>query len=204
MKMLVNLKFTLYKIAFMILFFVLAKSCVTDYANGGDKQKINNLTKMINDNTFVNADLSNNYTVTAIAKVIKLYKFDYSFKLNDEVFSGKITLNELPNTNKLKLFYLKENPKIVSANPNENLKKENEKGKSISDLLVGIVWGLLSLTLLVSLISKFKDKKRTINSTDEIKIKDVSDEDAMNKEAVERLKREARKKEKEDPKRFMP
>ena len=202
--MLANLKSTLYKIAFMVLFFVLAKSCVTDYANGGDKQKINNLTKMINDNTFVNADLSNNYTVTTIAKVIKLYKFDYSFKLNDEVFSGKITLNELPNTNKLKLFYLKENPKIVSANPNENLKKENEKGKSISDLLVGIVWGLLSLTLLVSLISKFKDKKRTINSTDEIKIKDVSDEDAMNKEAVERLKREARKKEKEDPKRFMP
>ena len=101
-----NLKSLLYKIGFMILFFVLAKSCVSDYVNGGDKDRIVQLEQMINEKTTVLADLSNEFTETTIAKVVKLYKFDYSFLIDQESYSGKVSLNEVPNTNKLKLYYL--------------------------------------------------------------------------------------------------
>jgi len=161
----------------MILSFVLAKSCVSDYVNGEDENRITELEQMINDKTTVIADLSNEYTETKIAKVVKLYKFDYSFNLNGQSYLGKITLNEIPNTNKLNIYYLADDPSIVTADPYKDLKLEKEKGKSISDLLVGIIWGVLAILLLISLISSFKKKKipesiKEVSTEEKIKTRD--------------------------------
>lgn len=208
-----NLKSILYKIVFMILFFVLAKSCVSDYVTGGDKNHIAELQQMIDENTTVVANLSNEYTETKIAKVVKLYKFDYSFELNGEPYNGKITLNEVPNTNRLKLYYLQENPNTISADPFNDLKSENEKGKSISDLLVGILWGILSIISFISLISVFRKNKTSGISKEKPNknitkkktkvtepIKEVTEEE---KQKIE-LEKERIRKEKENPNRFMP
>lgn len=206
-----NIKSVLYKIVFMILFFVLAKSCVSDYVSGGDKNHIAELQQMIDENTNIVANLSNEYTETRIAKVVKLYKFDYSFDLNGESYNGKITLNEIPNANKLKIYYLKENPNTISADPFDDLKSENEKGKSISDLLVGILWGILSIITLISLVTSFskkktpethKEKKKIVRKKNKIieSQKEVTEEE---KKKIE-LEKERIRKEKEDPSRFMP
>ncbi len=212
-----KLKSFLYKIIFMILFLFLAKSCVSDYINGGDKNRMAELEQMINDKTTVTANLSNEYTETTIAKVVKLYKFDYSFRLNGQSYSGKITLNEIPNTNKLNVYYLNTDPSIISADPYEALKSEKEKGNSISDLLVGIIWGILSVLLLVSLIYGFKkrekpktDKSKLIKRNEkrksEIKekteetVEEISEEEKQRQE----IEKERIRKEKEDPTRFMP
>ncbi len=212
-----NLKSFLYKTAIMILFFVLAKSCVSDYVNGGDKNRIVELEQMINDKTTITADLSNAYTKTTIAKVVKLYKFDYSFSLNGQAYSGKITLNEIPNTNRLNIYYLSNDPSIVSADPFEDLKSEKEKGNSISDLLVGIIWGILAVVLLISLISGFKKREKpktlenkTVNRNEKGKskikkktdepVEQISEEDKQRRE----IEKERIRKEKEDPTRFMP
>ena len=212
-----NLKSFLYKTAFMILFFVLAKSCVSDYVNGGDKSRIVGLEQMINDKTSIIADLSNEYTETTIAKVVKLYKFDYSFSLNGQSYSGKITLNEIPNTNRLNIYYLSDDPNIVSADPFEDLKSEKEKGNSISDLLVGIIWGILAVILLISLISGFKkrEKSKTLenksvkqNEKGKLNIKKKTDEPVEQISKEDKLRKEIEKerirKDKEDPTRFMP
>jgi len=215
--MFANLKSFLYRTVFMILCFVLAKSCVSDYLNGGDENRIAELEQMINDKTTVTADLSNEYTETTIARVVKLYKFDYSFRLNGQSYSGKITLNEIPNTNKLNIYYLNNDPSVISADPYEDLKSEKEKGSSISDLLIGIVWGILTILLLISLISSFKkrEKSKTVESKSvkqkekrksEIKkgtakpIEEISEEEKLKQE----IERERIRKEKEDPTRFMP
>lgn len=212
-----NLKSFLYKATFMILFFVLAKSCVSDYVNGGDKNRIVELEQMINDKTTVTADLSNEYTETTIAKVVKLYKFDYSFRLNGQSYTGKITLNEIPNTNRLNIYYLSNDPNIVSADPFEDLKSEKEKGSSITDLLVGIVWGILAILLLISLISGFKKRekpkniesksvKRNEKRKSEIKKKTIEPVEKISEEEKQRqeIEKERIRKEKEDPTRFMP
>ncbi len=212
-----NIKSFLYKIAFVILFFVLAKSCVSDYVNGADENRIAELEQMINDKTTVTANLSSEYTVTTIAKLVKLYKFDYSFELNGQSHSGKIILNEIPNTNKLNIYYLNGDPSIVSADPYESLKSEKEKGNSISDLLVGLVWGILALLFLMSLISDFKKKEKleTVDSKSikrnekrklEIKEKPIETVEEISEEEKQKqeIEKERIRKEKEDPTRFMP
>jgi len=200
----------LYRAAFMILFFVLAKSCVSDYVNGGDKDKIRELEQMINDKTTVLANLSNEYTETTIAKVVKLYKFDYSFVLNSQSYAGKITLNETPNTNQLNVYYLSNNPSIISADPYADLKSEKEKGNSISDLLVGIVWGILAVILLISIMYGFtkREKPKIAENKSVIKnkknateaLEDVSEEEKLR----QKIEKEKLRKQKEDPTRFMP
>lgn len=42
-----NLKTFLYKTVFMVLFFILAKSCVSNYVNGEGKNRITRLEQMI-------------------------------------------------------------------------------------------------------------------------------------------------------------
>lgn len=203
-----KIKSILTKIALMILFFVLAKSCVTDYVKGGDEEKMNNLTQMIDDKTSVVADLAEQYTRTTIAHSIKIYNFDYSFFLNGKYYSGKITLNELPNTNKLTLYYLKSNPDIVSSDPSRDLKTEQEKGESITDLLVGILWGVLALIILISLVLMLKKQPKTISDTpkvENIKKNSVPQSQTTKNETVVETKEEPIDKEdKEDHSRFMP
>ena len=207
----------MFKILFMILFFVLAKSCVSDYVNGGDEHRIEALEQMIKDQTTITADLSNEYTETTIARVVKLYEFDYSFWLDGQSYSGKITLRGIPNTNRLNIYYLSTDPSIVSDDPFEDLKSEKEKGDSISDLLIGVVWGILSFIFLISLLSGLM--KRQKSNTDDVKVVkreekrtskikkktaeplvEVSEEEQQRQE----IEKQRIRKEKEDPTRFMP
>ena len=201
-----NLRSILYKIVFIILFFVLAKSCVSDYVNGEDENKIAELEQMINDKSLITADLSNEYTERTIARVVKLYKFDYSFRLNEKLYSGKITLNEIPNTTRLNLYYLIDDPNIISADPYEDLKTEKEKGNSISDLLVGVIWGILAILLLISLIAGKKSEEvksterkpeKKISKTTEKIVESAKEVSTVEKQEQEHLK-------KENPNRFMP
>lgn len=204
-----KIKSVIYQVAFMILFFALAKSCVTDYVKGGDKDKIAEWEQMIEDHSVVVAELSNEYTETTVARVVKLYDFDYSFELYGQLYTGEITLNKLPNTNQLKLYYLMDNPNIVSADPVKDLESENEKGNSITDLLVGIMWAVFAVLLLLSLLAEIKKKKS--NTSTQVKAK----ENTVEKKSVilesgnepteaEKLEKERIRKEKEDPSRFMP
>ncbi|WP_405226703.1 hypothetical protein [Dokdonia sp. Asnod1-B02] len=201
----------------MILFIVLAKTCVSDYINGGDEYKISELEQMISENTVVTASLSNEYTESTVASVVKLYKFDYRFDLNGQSYTGKITLNAVPNTNKLNIYYLSDDPSIIAADPYESIAREKEKGSSITELLIGIVWGVLAIILLISLIATIKSTRTLKEPTQVTKTAPKSIKTSTKKKATapipeitpeeERLRaleKERIRKEKEDPSRFMP
>ncbi len=207
----------LYRIVFMILFIVLAKTCVSDYINGGDEYKISELEQMISENTVVTASLSNEYTESTVASVVKVYKFDYRFNLNGQSYTGKITLNAVPNTSKLNIYYLSDDPSIIAADPYESIAREKEKGSSISELLIGIVWGVLAIILLISLIATIKSTKTPKDPTSETKTAPKSIKTRTKKKAaapvpeitpeeanLRALEKERIRKEKEDPSRFMP
>ena len=207
----------LYRIVFMILFIVLAKSCVSDYVNGGDEYKISELEQMISENTVVTASLSNEYTESTVASVVKLYKFDYRFDLNGQSYNGKITLNAVPNINQLNIYYLSDDPSIIAEDPYEAIAAEKEKGSSISELLIGIVWGVLAIILLISLIATIKSTKTPKSPTSETKTVPKSIKTRTKKKAaapvpeispeeerIRTLEKERIRKEKEDPSRFMP
>jgi len=217
MKFFEKFKTILYKVFLMVLFFVFAKSCVSDYVKGGDKEKIEQYRKMIADNSYVIADLSNEYTKTKISYAVVLYKFDYSFELDGNLYTGKISLNELPSERRLRLFYLIENPNIVANDPFEDIKNEESKGK-INDLIFGILFGILGVILLLSLINnvfKLKKTKNNIQKIDKPKVKlDQKETTKRNENQIvelseeEKLKilqeKEKRRMEKEDHSRFMP
>ncbi|WP_435315249.1 hypothetical protein [Cellulophaga fucicola] len=189
-----SIKSVLYRIVLIIVCSLLAKSCVTDYVYKGDKDKIEQRQQMLDDNTFVMADLSSEYTETTVARVIKTYKFNYSFTVDGRAYTDEISLTELPSFPKLKLYYLKEDPNIVSEDPQSEITTENKKGDSITDLLVGIVWGILAALILLSFLGKsYKKEQKT-----EIQPK----EPAATQE--EKIDKEQERKAKEDPNRFMP
>ena len=150
-----KVKSILYRVLFLILFFVLAKSCASDYFNGADEVKVSQYEQMLSDDSFVYANLDEHYTQTRVAKVIYTYTFDYTFDLDEKAYSGKITISEIPNVPVLKLFYLKSDPNIVSYNPQKSIESEKEKG-ALSDLLVGIIWVILAILTLLSLISEIR------------------------------------------------
>jgi len=155
-----NILSILYKVAFVMLCFGLAKSCISDYVMGADETKVSHYEQMINDDSFVYAELAEQYTQTTVAKTVTNYTFDYTFNLNDKNYSGKITIGELPNIPVLKLYYLKSDPNIVSHNPSKDLETEKKKGQSINDLIFGIFWAILTLLILVALFSEIKKLKQ--------------------------------------------
>ncbi|TVZ22267.1 hypothetical protein JM84_1158 [Dokdonia sp. Hel_I_63] len=202
----------------MILFIVLAKTCVSDYINGGDEYKISELEQMISENTVVTASLSNEYTESTVASVVKLYRFDYRFNLNDQSYTGKITLNAVPNTNKLNIYYLSDDPSIIAADPYEAIAREKEKGSSISELLIGIVWGVVAIILFISLIATIKSTKtpksptsgetktvpKSIKTRTKKKAAAPVPEITPEEERLRALEKERIRREKEVPSRFMP
>lgn len=196
--MIFRLRTFLLRIVYTLVFFVAAKSCITDYVKGGDQSKIIEWQRMLDDNTFVTASLSNEYTETTLARVVKYYEFGYSFQLDKKNYTGKISLNDLPSSNKIKLFYLKENPNLVSEDPYSRIKKEIEKGKSISDLIIGIIFGILSILFFISLIESLKSKKESRKI--KIQAEEISDQGKINL----KINKEKIQREKENPNRFMP
>ena len=202
-----KIKSILYKIAFVILFLVAAKSCISDYVKGPDKIKISQYEQMLSDDSFVYADLDEHFTQTTIgrSKTTVNYTFDYTFELNEKKYSGKISIRELPNSPVLKLYYLKSDPNIVSYNPKKSIENENKKGQSISDLLVGILWSILAVLFLISLLSEIKTHtKKNINV--EVLEKKSYSKRCETEEVEQILSQEEKteKKEKENHERFMP
>lgn len=194
----------LFKVLLVIISSVLATTCVGDYINGSDKEKVDNLNQMIDEQTTVTAELSEHYEVTKVLKTVTLYKFDYSFSLYGKDYSGKITLRGLPNTNKLTLYYLSSDPSVVSHDPFEDLKAEEKKG-SVMDLLFGLLWAVLAGLFVISAINMFKrgqsDESEEIEPVASPKVKvvveepvEVSKDDTTSEPEMD----------KEDPRRFMP
>ncbi len=205
-----NLRSLIYRILFMVLFFVFAKSCVSDYVNGGNKEKVLQYEQMISDNSFVYAEIADKYTETSIANTIKTYTFNYNFLVDNQNYTGRIGIQELPNnTRKLKLFYLKTDPNIVEYDPWKSIEREKGKGK-FTDLIMGIIWGLLFLTFLISfiklIIEQTKKVKENLSSSEkkEKKKKPIEEETILEDKQKQAEEREKIRKEKEDPTRFMP
>lgn len=197
-----SIKSVLYRIVLIIVCSLLAKSCVTDYVYKGDKDKIEQRQQMLDDNTFVMADLSSEYTETTVARVIKTYKFNYSFTVDGRAYTDKISLTELPSFPKLKLYYLKEDPNIVSEDPQSEITTENKKGDSITDLLVGIVWGILAALILLSFLGKsYKKEQKTAT---QLKEPAAANTTTTATQEEEKINKEQERKAKEDPNRFMP
>jgi ABC-type oligopeptide transport system ATPase subunit len=153
---------------------------------------------MIDEQTIVTADLSQNYVETTVMKSVKSYKFDYSFTLDGHKYSGKIVLNGIPNTTKLNLYYLSSNPQIVSQDPYSELNSEQEKG-SISDLIWGILWVIIAALICISLIRMFVQKKAA-HTKEEEPIK----EPVTETQQVQEEPKSEPQIDKEDPSRFMP
>ncbi|MBR6250658.1 MAG: hypothetical protein K6G73_11120 [Marinilabiliaceae bacterium] len=192
------IKSILVKGALLIILCVFAQTCISNYVNGGDAEKIEQLKKMIEDQTIVTADLSENYIETTVLKSAKTYQFDYTFTLNGQNYCGKIMLNGIPNTTKLNLYYLNSNPQIVSQDPYSELNSEQEKG-SISDLIWGILWVIIAALICISLIRMFVQKKAA-HTKEEEPIKEPVTE---TQQVQEEPKAEPQI-DKEDPSRFMP
>ena len=198
-----KIKSILYKIAFVILFSVAAKSCISDYVKGPDEIQISQYEQMLSDDSFVYADLDEHFTTTTIGRsksTVLYYTFDYTFELNEKKYSGKISIRELPNSPILKLYYLKSDPNIVSYNPKEGIENENKKGQSISDLLVGILWSILAILSLGSLLSEIKRYTQK-NIKEEVLEKDSYSKRDETEEVEQIL---SQKEEKENHERFMP
>ncbi len=194
----------LFKVLFVILTSVLATTCVGDYINGSDQEKVDNLKQMIDEQTTVTAELSDHYEVTKVLKTVTLYKFSYSFNLYGKDYNGKITTRGLPNTNKLTLYYLSSDPSIVSADPFEDLKAEEKKG-SVIDLLFGLLWAVLAILFSISAINIFKrersDESAEVESMASSKVK-IGVEEPV--ESAREEKNAEPDIDKEDPSRFMP
>ena len=192
-----KVKSVLYRIVFIIVFSFLAKSCVSDYIYEGDKDKIAERQQMLDDNTFVMADLSNEYTETTLARVIKMYKFNYSFTVDGRTYADEISLTTLPNFPQLKLYYLKENPNIVSEDPQADIDTENKKGKSVTDLIFGIVWGILALLMVLSFFGGKQAPEPKV-------VQEAKKPIATNTDTRSAEQKEQDRKAKEDPNRFLP
>lgn len=192
------IKSILVKGALLIILCICAQTCISDYVNGGDEVKIEHLKKMIEDQTIVTADLSENYVETSVLRSVKTYKYDYKFTLDGQNYCGKIVLNGIPNTTKLNLYYLNSNPQIVSQDPYSELKSEQEKG-SISDLIWGILWAIIAMLICISFIRMFMQKK-TANAKKEKSTK----EPAKESQQVQEEPKAEPQIDKEDPSRFMP
>lgn len=203
-----KIKSWIYLAIYLIILFGLCKTCITDHINGSSPSKINNLETMISDNTVVQAKLSNEYkeTTIKIMKIpVKTYEFDYTFQLDNKTFSDKITLYDLPKSQYIKLYYLKNNPNIVSQNPQADLEEEMKKDTTNANLIWGIIFGILGLLVLIATIGKISKaikqkqkniKQETNQSTQKEPIK--KPEDTVN------LNEEEKKIDKEDHSRFMP
>jgi hypothetical protein len=199
-----EVKSWIFRIIYLVLFFALCKTCISDHIEGSSPEKIQNYEKMISDNSMVMAELSNKYkeTTIKIMKIpIKTYEFDYTFSLDNTSYTGKVSFNKLPESQYINLYYLKGNPKVISKNPESDLKIEKEKSTSNSNLYWGILFGFLGLLVLISTIAELT-KKRVIGNP-KLKVQVQPEIETVQPEKNE-TKKEEPQINKEDPSRFIP
>ncbi len=149
-----------------------SQQCTRTYLKGGDNKAISNYEKMLFDKSVVDAELYPEYkeiTVKVMKVPIKTYEFRYYFELNGKKYEGQNTFQaELPKSDVIPVYYLKDDPNFNCVDPTSLLKTEKEKNSSNSDLYWGIGWGILGLLLLIGTFSKDEEtveNKETINQT---------------------------------------
>lgn len=154
----------IYSIVAIILFFVLSKSCISDYMKGGDNRAISNYEKMLFDNSTTLAELYPEYkevTVKIMGAPVKHYEFRYKFYVDNMEYEGGHSFDNIPKTSFVKIYYLKKDPHFNCVNPDEKLKIEKQKNSSKNDLYWGIGWGVLFFLSLLMFIKELKKKKST-------------------------------------------
>jgi hypothetical protein len=144
-----------------VIFLAFSRGCISDYIKGGDKEAISNYEKMIADSSVTIGILDSVFTeqTIEIAHIpLKTYEFKYYFKVDDVSYSGKATFDSLPKQSIIKIHYLKNDPGISSTNPKKALYDEKEKETSSSNLIIGIIWGILGILGIFGIVAEFKKK----------------------------------------------
>lgn len=158
-----NLKDKIISIVILVLSITCCKQCTSEYIKGGDNKAISNYEKMLFDNSTIEAELYPEYKQTTIKIAglpLKSYDFRYHFDLEGIKYEGKHTFNtNLPKSNRLKVYYLKNDPNFNTQNPKSELETEKEKNSSNSNLYWGIGWGVFSILTLLGVINEFKKKE---------------------------------------------
>lgn len=157
-----NLKDKIFGIILVIICGFFCNKCASDYMKGGDAKAIANYKQMLADKSFIEAQLSEEYTQTTV-KIMKVpittYAFTYYFFLNGQTYNGKHSFeSKLPESDKIKVYYLKTDPRINCVDPASLLAIEEEKNASNGDLYWAIGWGLIGLIFLLGLFSKEEKK----------------------------------------------
>ncbi|WPO80863.1 hypothetical protein [Flavobacterium sp. KACC 22761] len=149
-------------IVILIVAIACCKQCTSEYIKGGDNKAISNYEKMIFDKSTAIAELYPEYkeTTVKIAHVpIKTYEFRYHFEVDGNKYEGEHTFStDLPKSNTLKIYYLKDDPNFNLQDPQAKLDSEKEKNTSNSSLYWAIGWGVFALLMLLGLIDEFKKK----------------------------------------------
>ncbi|MCZ4245760.1 hypothetical protein [Pedobacter punctiformis] len=142
---------------------IFCKMCTDMHLKGGDNKAISNYEKMIFDNSIIEAELYPNYkevTVKIMKLPIKTYEFRYHFDINNQKYEGSHTFNaELPKSNILKVYYLKDDPNFNCYDPKANLEIEKEENSSNKNLYWAIGWGAFGLLMLMGFIISLREEK---------------------------------------------
>ncbi|MBP2834131.1 hypothetical protein J8281_18180 [Aquimarina sp. U1-2] len=168
MKVFLQLRAIVFNIIWIGIFITLCNMCVSDHYEGASDTKIERYQTMIIDQSVIEAELSNEYTerTIKILKVpVKTYEFNYIFTVQDIPYTGTLDLQKLPEDTRIKIYYLKDNPNIISLDPYKDLEIEQEKGTSNADLYWGILWGFLAVFSILSLILKFRGEEQKPKQT---------------------------------------
>lgn len=139
----------------------MSKTCSDMHNEGGNNKAISNYKKMIFDNSSTIAEYYPEYKETSIKVMgvpMKSYDFRYFFTVNHVKYEGERVLHNLPKENLFHVFYLKNDPNFNTATPKEDLKHEQEKNSSNSNLYWSIGWGVLGSLILLGLLIEIKDK----------------------------------------------
>jgi hypothetical protein len=140
----------------------LSKGCISDYMKGGDKDAITKYETMLKDNSKTTATLQDQYkevTIKIMKMPVKTYEFKYDYEVKGRNYTGGHTFSNLPTTENLEVYYLKDNPSYSVVDPKGKLESEKEKNSAKGPLYWGIGWGILGLMVLVGFISELRENR---------------------------------------------
>lgn len=146
----------------IIVCIVLSKGCISDYMKGGDKDAIAKYEAMLKDNSKTTAILQDQYkevTIKIMKVPVKTYQFKYDYIVEGRNYTGDHTFSNLPTTENLEVYYLKDNPSYSVVDPKGKLESEKEKNSAKGPLYWGIGWGILGLMVLLGFISELRGNK---------------------------------------------
>ena len=152
-------------IVLTIVFSLAAKSCITEYTNGGDKTSISNYEQIVTTNTHTTATFQSEYeeeTIKIAHIPMKFYHFKYDFTVDGRGYTGKVTLSSVPTQPTIEVYYLQMDPNFNCTDPKRELEKEKEKNTSKTDLYFGIFWSILALLGIVAIVGLFIKEKEVV------------------------------------------